>query len=198
MKRALVGLLALALTGCEAPSGPVEVDPALVPFDVGRSPSPSPGAQIRTIIVYLVRGGRLEPVGRTVASSASDTQVAMGALLRGPTTEERDAGFASAIPTVVRLLSVTLSGSIAQVDLAEEFQGPAAPGDVVLRVAQVVWSLVALPDVTAVRFSIEGTPISVPTEAEPAVDRPVTTSDYAGLALASGPSASPAGGVSEP
>ncbi len=201
MKRVLVVGLALVLTACGRPSGPVEVDADLVPFEVGRSPSPSPGAEVRTITVYLVRAGHLEPVGREIASAAPDAEAAIGALLQGPTPQEREAGLGSAIPPVTRLLSVTVLRGVAEVDLAEEFQGPATPGHVLLRVAQVVWTLVALPDVSAVRFSIDGVTISVPTEAEQATDRPVTAADYAGLAFAPpspSPPTTPTIGVSEP
>ena len=197
MRRFLLSVVALALVGCARPSGPVEVDPALVPFDVGRSPTPSSGTQVRTITVYMVRDRHLEAVSRTLASAAPDAQVAIAALLQGPTTQERAAGLGSAIPMVARLLSVAVVDNVAQVDLTEEFQGPATPEEILLRVAQVVWTLVALPDVTAVRFSIDGVPISVPTEAEPAVDRPVTASDYAVLAVVPSPGALP-DGVSEP
>jgi len=52
-------------------------------------------------------------------------------------------------------------------------------------VAQVVWTLVRLPEVTAVRFVIDGEAVSVLTDDGTAVDRPVTAPDYA--AVASGP-----------
>lgn len=175
---ALVLVAALGLVACGRPSGPVEVDPDLVPFDVGRTPTPTPEVSTSTITIYLVRENLVEPVERTLVTAAPDTEAAVAALLEGPTTQEQAEGFRSAIPSVARLLSVTIEDGVAFVDLAEEFQGPAPPEEVLLRIAQVVWTLVDLPGVSGVRFSIDGAPILVPTQDAPAVDRPVTGSDY--------------------
>jgi hypothetical protein len=199
VKRLVLLLLVVAcLASCGRPSGPVEVDPGLVPFEIGRSPTPAPGASIRTITIYLVRDGRLEPVTRTLSSDAPDAEVAIAALLDGPSSDERDAGLGSAIPPVARFLSVNVVDGVATVDLAEEFQGPATPDEVLLRVAQVVWTLSELSEVAAVRFAVEGAPIAVPTQAVPTVDRPVTVADYAMLAGGGGTGSPTAPGVSEP
>ncbi len=188
MRRILGLIVALALGACGRPSGPVEVDPALVPFEVARSATPSPGAPVRTITAYLVRDGALVPVAREVASAAPEAEAAVASLLQGPTAEEVDAGLSTAIPSVVRLLSVQVVGEVAHVDLSEEFQGPASPEEVQLRVAQVVWTLVARPEIGAVAFSIDGDPISVPTQLEPSVARPVGASDFPGFLMAGTPS----------
>ncbi len=188
--RVLLLATAVVLSACGRPSGAVEVDPALVPFDVGRSPTPVPGAPIQTVTIYLVRDGRLEPVTRTLSSAAPAAELAITALLEGPSVEEREAGLGSAIPPVARFLSVSVADGVATVDLAEEFQGPATPDEVLLRVAQVVWTLSELPEVSGVLFAVEGAPIAVPTQGGLAVSRPVTVADYPTLAEA-GPTVTP-------
>jgi spore germination protein GerM len=77
---------------------------------------------------------------------------------------------------------VSVFDQIAEVDLSAEFQGPAPPEVILLRVAQVVWTLVGRPGITAVRFVIDGQPVSVPTDRGTPIDRPVTAPDYASVA----------------
>jgi germination protein M len=117
-----------------------------------------------------------------VSAAVSPEEAVMRALLDGPTSEERDQGLTTAVPPATGLIAVGTFEGVAEVDLSDEFQGPATPEDVLLRVAQVVWTLVALPRVNAVRFSIDGEPISVITDAQVMVDRPVTAPDYAAVA----------------
>jgi hypothetical protein len=169
--------------GCGRPSGPVEVPPGEIPFPLARSePSATPVAEMTAVTAYLVRDGRLFPVRREVLGFLPPDHAAMQALLAGPTTAERAQGIGSKIPFQTSLLQVNVVESVAQVDLSGEYQGPAPPGDIVLRVAQVVWTLVVLPDVTAVRFSIDGNQVDVVTDRGLPVDRPVTAPDFAEVA----------------
>jgi predicted small lipoprotein YifL len=175
-------LLTLGSVACGGGSGPVEVPSEEIPFPLERSPATPTPSGGSAVAIYLVRGGRLAGVERTVSAAVSPEEAVMRALLDGPTSEERDQGLTTAVPPATGLIAVGTFEGVAEVDLSDEFQGPATPEDVLLRVAQVVWTLVALPRVNAVRFSIDGEPISVITDAQVMVDRPVTAPDYAAVA----------------
>lgn len=182
--RKLTGLVLLALVAgaCSRASGPVEVDPDLVPFDVARSVTPSPEVPSQTLSIYLIRDGHLIAAPRTVSADAPTSEAATAALFQGPTTEERTDGLATAIPPATQLLRITVLDSVAEIDLTDEFQNPAPPEEVLQRIAQVVWTLVGLPGITSVRFAIDGDPIAVPTDRDAAVTEPVTPADYGSIA----------------
>jgi spore germination protein GerM len=179
---ALAALLALIAGACSRASGPVEVDPALVPFDVARSATPSPEVPSQTLSIYLIRDARLIAAPRTVSADAPTPEAALSALFQGPTTQERTDGLETAIPPATQLVRITVLDSVAEIDLTDEFQNPAAPEEVLQRIAQVVWTLAGVPGVMSVRFSIDGDPIAVPTDLDAAATRPVTPADYASIA----------------
>lgn len=180
--RTALVLLALVAGACSTASGPVEVDPDLVPFDVARSVTPSPEVPSQTLSIYLIRDGRLIAAPRTVSAAAPTPEAAISALFQGPTTEERTDGLGTAIPPATQLLRITVLDSTAEIDLTDEFQNPAPPEEVLQRIAQVVWTLVGLPGITSVRFAIDGDPIAVPTDLDAAVTEPVTPADYGSIA----------------
>jgi spore germination protein GerM len=171
----------LAAPGCGLPSGPVEVRPEDLPFTLG-SPQPPGSPEEEVLRVYFVRAGRLVEVSRKLSSDETPSETAMRLLLKGPASDERGAGISSKIPVGTELLEVQVFDRIAQVDVSAEFEAPARPQSVLLRLAQVVWTLVALPDITAVRFVVDGEPIAVTTDRGTVVERPVTAPDYGTVA----------------
>ncbi len=188
MSRVGSTVLAVALAasawsaGCSRQPSPVEIDPAEIPFSLARSPSPSPTVIAEhSFTAYFVRKGRLLPVDRPSVGEASPA-VAVRALVIGPTLDERRQGLVSFVPSQTTVLEVDVFDQIAEVDLSSEFQGPATPQVILLRVAQVVWTLVGRPGITAVRFVIDGEQVSVPTDREGTTDRPVSAPDYASVA----------------
>lgn len=107
----------------------------------------------------LAEPARLEEVRREVESRLPEVEVITRMLLEDPTTfSGNDANVRTAIPPDTQLLGVSVSDGLADVNLSAQFES-AAPGVFqVLRVAQVVWTLTALPEVDAVRFRIHGAP----------------------------------------
>ena len=173
-----LAFLVVATSACGRPSGPVEIPPEDLPFSLRRPPGAGqPTSESEKFVVFFVRQGRLAAVRRVSSSDGSDARATMRALLEGPRRDERER-ITSQIPSRTSVLGVRVVNFIAEVDLSAEFQTPAPPDAVLLRVAQVVWTLVRLPNVTAVRFLIDGEPISVVTDDQTVVDRPVTAPDY--------------------
>ncbi len=176
-------LLALALVSalcasCAPDPGPVEIPPDQLPESLARGAEPFPGSGTATARMYLVRGGRLVRVLRDVPTETSAAETVMLALLEGPTADERSQGIETAVPGATQLLGIRILQGVAHVDLSDEFEGPAEPTIVLLRIAQVVWTLAGVPDVVAVGFAVEGEAIGVPTEDRAVVEGPVSALDY--------------------
>jgi hypothetical protein len=185
-RRFVAGLAAIGLAasvGCARSAGPSEIPPNDLPFSLARTaePSPSPGGS-EPFTIFFVLAGRLAPVSREAPSHLNPAEAVMRALLEGPNSDELARGVITEIPPNTGLLEVDVFNLVADVDLSAEFQGPASQDAILLREAQVVWTLVRLPEVTAVRFLIDGEPVSVATDNGTAVDRPVTSPDYATVA----------------
>lgn len=178
-------VLVLTFAGCGRTSGPVEIPADDLPFAVARTESPTETpATARSYAVYFVRDGELAELTRELEADPRSPDAVLRALLEGPGAEERARGISTEIPREVRLLDVVVVDDTARVDLSGEFQEPASPESITLRVAQVVWTLTALPDVRTVSFSIDGEAMAVTTDDGAAVERRVSRQDYAELAPA--------------
>ena len=92
-------------------------------------------AQARTTKVFLMQGEQLAPVKRSVSKGPGP---AVQALLAGPTKTEAKAGYASAIPSGVTLISAVVKGDAVTLTLSENF----ATADVtyLARVSQLVYT----------------------------------------------------------
>lgn len=112
-----------------------------------------------SVAAYLLRDGKVSPVSRSVAASPAVARAALEALLDGPTTEERAAGLASAIPEGTRLLDVSIADDVATVDLSGSFDDGGGSASMLGRVAQVVATLTRFPNVERVAFRLEGDPV---------------------------------------
>lgn len=111
-----------------------------------------------SVAVYHLRDGRVAPVNRTVDATPAAARAALAALLEGPTTEERAAGLATAIPAGTTLEDVSLEDGVATVDLSEEFDDGGGSASMQARVAQVVATLTRFPTIERVAFRIDGRP----------------------------------------
>ena len=106
--------------------------------------------------VYWVRDGRLAPAVRTLRSDLPTEEVCVRQLLDRPNPEELSQGFRTAIPPRTELLRLTVADRVANVNLSGQFEEAEETRVHILRIAQVVWTLTALPEVDAVSFSIHG------------------------------------------
>jgi spore germination protein GerM len=89
----------------------------------------------------------------------------------------------TAITTDVRLLGVSVDGAIVTLDLSRAFATVGNPQQIEA-LAQLVWTVTAVPDVTGVRFAIEGEPVEVPTGDGTLTTSPVGRSAYTAYAPA--------------
>lgn len=178
MKR-LFAVTLLLTVACGGTSGPVQIPAEDVPFPLTRAlSSPQATSTVGRILVFFALNGRLAPVTRTAAAGDTPVEAAMRAVLSGPDGRERSRGLTTHLPPATRLLDIHANGRVAVADLSGEFQAPADPDAITLRIAQIVWTLTQLPDIEAVRFVVDGNEISVATDEGQSVDRPVGRADY--------------------
>jgi spore germination protein GerM len=160
--RGTVALLAAALvTGCGVRAqGTAEAVATGAP-SVTQSGNGDQSAGPR-LTVFLVRDAALTPVERRIDVATPAT--ALDQVVEGPTRAEAGDGIRTALaPEIVGVEDVLPNGTTT-VSVTRGFTGITG-GNQLLAVAQVVWTLTDLPTVERVRFTVEGLPVEVPTDA---------------------------------
>lgn len=109
------------------------------------------------VLVYFLRDELLRAEVREVP--VASPEVALEALLTGPTPAERAAGDLTIVPPGTRLLGVDVAGNEAVVDLSGEFAEGGGSLSLVARVMQVVFTVTQFPGVEVVRFRLDGEPV---------------------------------------
>jgi germination protein M len=107
-------------------------------------------------------GPYLVPVYREI--TGDDVPLAVTeALLDGPTADETAGipAISTAIPEGTTALGVEVNEGTATVDLSAEYGQGGGSASMFGRLAQVVYTLTRLPDVTEVEFAIEGEPVAL-------------------------------------
>lgn len=195
MKPLALLLLALALAlpaaGCGTDDGAVSAGP--VPGESGTatetsgsgSEAPSEEAASepaetepvarRTYTVWFARGDELAPARIEAPAPEGVAAAAVELLLEGPPS---GSGLDSAIPPGTRLLGINLASDIATVDLSSEFESGGGSRSMLLRLAQVVYTMTEFETVKSVRFHLDGEPVDVFSGEGIVLDKPVTRKDY--------------------
>jgi germination protein M len=138
-------LAAIALAGCgsEEVAEPPESETS-VTLPARTEPAATTAEEepaTRGVLVYLLRGDRVQPVARTAASPAV-ARGALESLFDGPTARERQVGLDSAVPAATTIERLGIANGVATVDLR-----PCPP------LAQVVFTLTQFSTVEAVNGS---------------------------------------------
>jgi spore germination protein GerM len=176
----------VAVGGCGVRSDPVPrgLSAGDVPYGLLEEAPPTtapprlPTVPTAPVNVYYVRGERMYPVVRQVNAPPSVVK-ALTALLFGPEEGEVAGGVRSAISPTASIQARAIDASTVLVDLSSEFaQGSVT--DQVIGLAQVVWTATDIPGVTGVRFTLDGSPIQVPTPTG-STGEPVGREDFAEL-----------------
>jgi spore germination protein GerM len=164
-------LLLAALVGVLAACGiPQDDEPRLIadePEELATTQPPTNGGGNRTIEVFLIdqqraQGPRLAARPRTTDAPPSDLEE-VRALLDGVTAAE-EGQYTTAIPRDTRLLDTSNAGpDTILLDLSEQFDSVAGDNQQ-QAFAQLVYTATQEDRSAAVRFRIEGKPISAPTE----------------------------------
>jgi germination protein M len=87
----------------------------------------------------------------------------------------------TAIPDGTRLLGIDIADGVATVDLSSEFELGGGSHSMLMRLAQVVYTVTQFPTVQSVRFHLDGEPVDVFSGEGIVLDKPVTRKDYEDL-----------------
>lgn len=141
--------------------------------------------------IYLPRSdadGALGSVGRTIEEPDDDLLLfeLIEELMAGPTDDERNRGYESAIPPGIRVIEVTPAGDRVTIDLS----GPltSLPTDeLIAALAQIVYTVSEGFFIREATITIDGAEVSWPRQDGTLTDRPLTIFDYPTAAITSQP-----------
>lgn len=179
-------LALLAVAGCAGSSrtgAPSGTTTAVAPSTTQATPSEAAPTEPRSLslTVYLLRGEKVAVASRSVPATRSVGAAALQALLAGPSDAEREAGLATSIPEETKLLGLSIAGGVAAVDLSSDFESRGGGLSLEARLAQVVYTLTQFPSVRAVRFELDGKPLTGLGGEGPVLDHPVGRAAYEDL-----------------
>jgi hypothetical protein len=174
MKRLPVVLIGVALLAAACGTGPAgSLGPAPAgaarPSGSASSPSPRPSASSQpaqsarqiSLQVWFTRHGQLFSTERTIPATPGVGQAALDQMLAGPSAAEAAAGLLSQIPAGTGVRGLNISSGTATVDLSSSFGSSASAPAMALRIAQTVYTLTQFPQVTGVRFQINGQAVTL-------------------------------------
>lgn len=113
-------------------------------------------------VVYFIRGEQLGVAARTIpVGQPLETQLEklVEQLLAGPNDVETEFGLTTTIPSGTALLGISIDGKVATVDLSTEYESGGGSLSMLLRVAQIVWTVTQFDGVEQVAFALDGTPV---------------------------------------
>jgi hypothetical protein len=161
----------LLIAGCGAGGRSVDDSPTT------RAPAPD---GLRALSVHWSDGQaeRLVPVTRYLDPDSGLARGAVLALLAGPNAEDRARGLASEVPAGSRLLGITVRDSIATVDLSRDFESGGGSASMLMRLAQLVYTLTRVPGVVGVRLWLDGQPVNTFSGEGLEIEGPLRRSDF--------------------
>ena len=196
LRRPATALVAAALAaaagacGVPAEDGATRHGPDEVPFNLLVDDPPTttttPLSRSEAVTVYFVAGSQLVATTRPLSDPAPLFGV-VAVMAAGPTPAEAVLGVRSAIPGPDAVRQVGAAGGTAGVDLTAGFR-VIPPGDQVLALAQIVYTLTARPGIGRVAFTLDGQEIDVPRGDGSLTRESVAREDYAVVAPAMAPS----------
>lgn len=149
-RAALLAVVALALgtSGCGGGA-------------TSRSTSTGERPATTSVAVFFMRGDTLGVARRTVPHTTAVTAAALRELLAGPDAMERAAGLTTTVPSGTTLRRVAIADGVATVDLSSRYAEGGGSLSMFGRLGQVIYTLTQFPTVKAVRFELDGAPVTV-------------------------------------
>ncbi|MGH2529544.1 MAG: GerMN domain-containing protein [Actinomycetota bacterium] len=191
MKRTivLVAVIGLFAVSC-AERGPGVIGPAPTGADTPtgeptESPVTGKTVTLEVWFAYVPRGERpdieqewLFATERTLPATQAVGREALTELFEGPTREEGGAGVSTAVPDGTEILDLSIDDGIATVDLSSEFESGGGSASVLMRLAQLTYTLTQFPTVDEVALEIEGAPVEVFSGEGVVIDHPMARRDF--------------------
>jgi len=125
-------------------------------------------------------GPFLVPVYRAGQGSDNQGQEAMELLLNGPTQDELDGvpSISTAIPDGTTAIGGTVESGVMTANLSGEFDDGGGSLSMFARLAQVVYTLTAIPGIESVTFQLDGEPVTSFSSEGIEIDDPQQRDDY--------------------
>ena len=126
--------------------------------------------------IYLVEPGG-DQLLRSVKRDATSANDLMSALFAGPSAEELDSGYSTAIPSTVRLNRTREQAPFLTVDVSDELTDLSGQG-LLQALAQIVYTGSELEGVDRVQITVNGDVIAWPMADLESSTQPLSTYDY--------------------
>lgn len=154
--------VAIAVAGCGVPidDEPRVIDRAAAPPST-ETPTTIAGNGSPEVSVYFLRDGRLERQAYPSTDGASLAEAIRFVL--EPPAEGSDAGLSTAVPPATVLRGVEVTQGVATIDLSSQMDDISSTAQKEA-FAQIVFTALDFPEVTEVRFLIDGELIDAPTD----------------------------------
>jgi spore germination protein GerM len=147
------------------PSGlPENADQLMVPVRFKTVKESQGQIEEMTIKVYFPKTGQFEtdcrivnPINRKIPKTTAVAKAAITELLKGPTEQEKEAGFFTSLNPGVKLNSLSIIDGVASVDFSEELDKDIGGSCRVTSISsQISETLKQFPTVQSVKISING------------------------------------------
>jgi len=186
----LAVLVAFAIRWIEGETGPVVIEPVDVPYalldEAGPQPSEPSDPASQQVTLYLVFGDALVPVERVVPRDATPLDV-VRLLVQGPTSDEVARGLTTYVTPDADPADVDVRADRAVVALTGALQVTSNSDRRTLAIAQLVYTLTALPGIDRVVFELDGARAEVPAGDGTLVRTPLQRSAFPVQVLATVP-----------
>lgn len=147
--------------------------------------APTPAVPRASVAVFFIKDDRMIKRVREVNNPPTVAK-ALTSLLFGVQEGEIAEGVRSAIDPTASIQARALDAATYQVDLSAEF-AKGTSSEQVLALAQIVYTATEFEGVTAVRFTLDGVPIEVPTGSGSITSEPVGVDAFVAFAPFEGP-----------
>ncbi len=123
--------------------------------------------RLPNVVIYFVKSEEtsftLQPGYRreNVSGLESQLNIAVQRLIDGPNASEEQRGLSSSVPTMTKLLSLSVQGNEVTVNLSKEFEAGGGTSDIQGRLMQVFYTLTQPKDIEKVKLLLEGKTVSV-------------------------------------
>ncbi len=150
----------------------------------GSTTSTTTAEETMVVNVYYSRDEMICAAARVIPKTQQVGAAAMEALLKGPTVVEEEAGMVTNIPAGTTFLGLTIDDGVASVDLSKEYASGGGTLSMMMRLAEVVFTLTQFPTIDGVDFELDGEPIDVLGGEGLILDHPMSRADYEDLSPA--------------
>ena len=150
----------------------------------GSTTSTTAAESTMIVNVYYSRDEMMSAAARVIPKTQQVGAAAMEALLEGPTAKEKEWGMVTNIPAGTTFLGLSIDGGVATVDLSKEYASGGGSLSMMMRLAEVVFTLTQFPTVDGVNFKLDGEPIDVLGGEGLILDHPMSRADYEDLSPA--------------